>query len=278
MTADRGEPFEQIVGSSSQSVTHFPSFQRYRSVGRRIGVTSAARVAVALGALAAFSGGLQAQQPCTEDVMIVFDASRSMAASSGEKSGLRRIDAVRGALAHVLPQVSKRRHIGLITYGPGRRDACSNISLELRPSEDAADKIMARIDRLQPDGKTPLTTSVRRAAEVLDFRNRPVTIVLLTDGEETCGGSPCALAQALRDEGAQTTVHVISYQITSAIGPGGSFESRCLADETGGIYAATDTAEQVIDALQTTLACPMVSDVAPELLNNEVLNRSTVHR
>jgi Ca-activated chloride channel family protein len=236
---------------------------RYRP-GRRF----TAIAAVAVGSLTAFSGVLRAQQPCTEDVMIVFDASRSMAASSGEKSGLRRIDAVRGALARVLPQVSKRRHIGLITYGPGRRDACSNISLELRPSEDAAEKIMSRIDRLQPDGKTPLTTSVRRAAEVLDFRNRPVTIVLLTDGEETCGGAPCALAQALREEGAQTTVHVISYQIASAIGPEGSFESRCLADETGGIYAATDTAEQVIEALQATLACPMVSDASPKLLDH----------
>lgn len=252
-----------MVGVPPESVTHFDLSPR-RKPCRQI-----MRLAVSVVAgCSAFFGPqhAHAKQPCTEDVMIVFDASRSMAASSGEKSGLRRIDAVRGALAYVLPQVSKRRNIGLITYGPGRRDACSNVSLELRPSEDAADKIMSRIERLLPDGKTPLATSVRRAAEVLDFRNRPVTIVLLTDGEETCGGSPCALAQALREEGARTTVHVISYQIASAIGPGGSFESRCLADETGGIYAATDTAQQVIDALQATLACPMVSDVEPELL------------
>jgi len=194
--------------------------------------------------------------------MIVFDASKSMAASADDKTGLPRIDAVRGALARVLPKVSKRRRIGLITYGPGSRPACSNVSLELRPAPDAAAKIMARVERLRPDGRTPLTRAVRRAAEVLQFRERPASIVLITDGEETCSESPCALAKTLKAEGARTTVHVISYKIASAIGQDGVFVSRCLADETGGVYAATDTAEEVADALETALACPLVSDAA----------------
>ena len=105
---------------------------------------------------------------------------------------------------------------GLITYGPGSRPACVNVSLELRPAPNAAPQIMSRVDRLKPDGKTPLTRAVRMAADALDYRNRPGTIVLLTDGEETCGASPCALAKTLKADGAHTTVHVISYRIASA--------------------------------------------------------------
>ena len=49
---------------------------------------------------------------------------------------------------------------------------------------------MAAIDALRPSGRTPLTDAVAQAAEVLDFRHKPGLIVVLTDGEETCGGSP----------------------------------------------------------------------------------------
>jgi Ca-activated chloride channel family protein len=122
--------------------------------------------------------------------MLVFDASKSMAAAAGDNTGLRRIDSVRAALARILPRVAPKRRLGLITYGPGSRPACVNVSLELRPAPNAAALIMSRLDALKPDGKTPLTRAVRMAANALDYRNRPVTIVLLTDGEETCGGAP----------------------------------------------------------------------------------------
>lgn len=201
----------------------------------------------------------EGDQPCTEDAMIIFDASKSMQAATGDNTGLRRIDAVRTALSRILPRVASRRPLGLITYGPGSRPACSNVSLELRPTINAAEQIQSRVDALKPDGRTPLSLAVRKAAEVLDFRNRPGTIVLLTDGEETCGGDPCALAKDLKREGARTTVHVISYHIASAIGTEGVFVSRCLADETGGTYADTNTVDEVAQALEAALACPLVS-------------------
>lgn len=207
-----------------------------------------------------FPAMTHAQQPCTEDAILVFDASKSMAAAAGDNTGLRRIDAVRSALARVLPRVAPKRRLGLIVYGPGSRPACVNVALEFRPLINASERIMARLDELKPDGRTPLTRAVRLAAEVLDFRSRPVTIVLLTDGEETCDGAPCALAKTLKAEGARTTVHVISYHIASAIGSEGVFASRCIADETGGIYAATNTVDEVAAALEAALACPMVSE------------------
>ncbi|WP_424059334.1 hypothetical protein, partial [Methyloceanibacter sp.] len=57
--------------------------------------------------------------PCTEDAMIVFDASGSMAGSLAEGIGakIRRIDEVRKALGQALPRVTHFRKIGLITYG-----------------------------------------------------------------------------------------------------------------------------------------------------------------
>ena len=45
--------------------------------------------------------------------------------------------------------------------------------------------------------------AVRQAAEVLDYRNKPALIVVLTDGEETCGGAPCDIGKELHDAAAK---------------------------------------------------------------------------
>jgi Ca-activated chloride channel family protein len=205
-------------------------------------------------------GSPQDRQACTEDAMIVFDASRSMDAADADNAGLRRIDSVRGALARILPDVARRRRLGLVTYGPGESDACSNVTLELMPASNAAQRIMDRVNALKPDGRTPLTQGVRVAADALRYREQPATIVLLTDGEETCKADPCALARTLKAGGAGVTVHVISYRIEDSLGSKGVFKARCLADETGGTYASASTAEEVAEALRRALLCPLLSE------------------
>lgn len=201
----------------------------------------------------------QERPSCLEDAMIIFDASKSMAASDDSIAGLRRIDSVRGAIAKVLPKVSRQRRLGLITYGPGSRAECDNVSLQLRPQPEAAKRIMTRINALEPAGRTPLTFSVDLAASVLDSRNRPGTIVLVTDGEETCGGAPCELAEKLKAESPGLVVHVIGYRLKDSLGSKGIFQARCLADQTGGLYISTDTADELVSALEKTLSCPLLS-------------------
>lgn len=63
--------------------------------------------------------------------------------------------------------------VGLITYGPRPCNQCNNIKLELRPTPSAADPIMRIVDALVPAGRTPLTSAVEQAANVLDYRAKP---------------------------------------------------------------------------------------------------------
>ena len=138
--------------------------------------------------------------PCTEDAMIVFDASGSMSGNmEGGIGTLKpRIDEVRNALAKILPEATRFRRMGLITYGPGPGEQC-NVRLDLKPTANASSLIMRDLDALSPAGKTPLTIAVAKAAEVLDYRKKPRMIVVVTDGEETCGASPCELGKKLLD-------------------------------------------------------------------------------
>lgn len=202
--------------------------------------------------------------PCTEDAMIVFDASGSMAGNTvqGLFSDITRIDEVRKALAEVLPNAAKFRKIGLITYGPGPYAQC-NVTLDFKPMENAAEPIMSVVNAINPAGKTPLVAGVMQAAEVLSYQTEQGTIVLLTDGEETCGGLPCELGKLLRAKSRRLTVHVIGYQLRgfSWTGAQSILDVKCLAEETGGLYITAEDREDLVEAFEKTLGCPMMSAV-----------------
>jgi Ca-activated chloride channel homolog len=91
--------------------------------------------------------------PCSEDAMIVFDASGSMAGnvSQGIATIKPRIDEARHALATVLPRVTRLRRVGLVTYGPGAYNQC-NVQLKFEPTPNAAERIMREVDALHLPG------------------------------------------------------------------------------------------------------------------------------
>lgn len=201
---------------------------------------------------------------CQEDAMIVFDGSGSMSGTErlGISSFVTRIDKVRRAMRQVLPEVAPLRRIGLITFGPGPYNKCDNIKLELEPDYNAADRIMKAVERLNPAGRTPLTAALKEAARIARYKEKPTVLVLVTDGEETCGGAVCALADDLRGTGKDTTVHVIGYRARDYSWTGqGAFQSRCLPEKTGGLYISVETTDELIAALRKTLGCPYLTEV-----------------
>lgn len=206
-----------------------------------------------------------APAPCTEDAMLVFDASGSMAGNgwgygSENPTAISRLDRVQRALSKILPTITRFRRVGLITYGVGAYNQC-NVQLQFPPVDNASNRIMATIRGLVPTGRTPLTTAVEQAAEVLDYREKPGIVVLLTDGEETCGGAPCDLGKRLHDEADQLTVHVIGLRVEGYtwMGEQSLLDVKCLAEKNGGLYLAVETEEELINALERTLGCPMVT-------------------
>ncbi len=205
---------------------------------------------------------------CATDAMLVFDGSASMSEIGFDTQAATRIIEARDAMRRAMPQIAPYRRVGLIAYGPGAGDACSNIDLRFAPMPDAAAALVAEVDALRPGGLTPLAASVRVAAEVLDYRKRPGLVVLVTDGNETCGGRPCALGRELAAEARDLTVHVIGFRVVvdffSWDSPEadtytqGNTVAKCLADFTGGMYVSTETVEDLASALRNTLGCPLI--------------------
>lgn len=209
-----------------------------------------------------------AQADCTEDAMIVFDGSGSMAEVGFNLFDQPRIFEAREAVREALPQVAPGRRIGLIVYGPGTGDACTGIDLRFAPRANAADAVIGDVDALLPEGETALTDAVALAARTLDHTARPGTVVLITDGKETCGGQPCALATELARDSLALTVHVIGFKVR---GDHFAWEEReetgyeaavsvakCLATQTGGTYASAETVNELVKAMNRTLGCDLL--------------------
>ena len=212
-----------------------------------------------------------ASDQCTSDAMLVFDGSGSMSEMGFNQLDQPRILEARAAVRDAIPGAARARRIGLIVYGPGEGDPCASVDLRFGPIAGAGPRIVAEVDALQPAGSTPLTDAVALAARVLDHRHQPGVVVLVTDGKETCGGTPCRLAERLVAEAADLTVHVIGYKVRGDHFRWGSHgrsdysdsesSARCLADMTGGLYLAAESAKELERALRQTLACQVLGRV-----------------
>ena len=67
-------------------------------------------------------------------------------------------------------------------------------------------------------GKTPLTEAVRQAASTLKSTEAKATVILITDGIETCEADPCALGAELEASGVDFTAHVVGFGLTAEEG------------------------------------------------------------
>lgn len=223
--------------------------------------------ACALGAFAAPVNRAGAAGNCVTDAMLVFDGSASMSEISFDTGAATRIEEARLALRRAMPNIAPFRRVGLLVYGPGAGGSCANITLHFPPRNDAAEAVIGAIDAMRPDGLTPLTNAVLGAAEALDYRNRSGVVVLVTDGNETCGGRPCAVGEALAADAADLTIHVIGFRAVVDFFKWNNPEqdphtattvARCLADATGGLFVTTETVDELVAALQRTLGCPVI--------------------
>ncbi|AOF91541.1 VWA domain-containing protein [Sinorhizobium sp. RAC02] len=202
------------------------------------------------------AGLLAATQTIAADkTMIVLDASGSM---WGQIDGRAKIDLARETLGTVLKSVPVGTELGLMVYGHREKGSCSDIELAVPPGAGTEDAINSFVAGLSPKGKTPISHAVEQAADILKYTEDKATVVLVTDGLETCEADPCALASALESKGVDFTTHVVGFGLTEEEGR----QVACLAENTGGKYFQASDATQLVAALTETVAeAPMSKPV-----------------
>ncbi|TIN17352.1 MAG: VWA domain-containing protein [Mesorhizobium sp.] len=182
-------------------------------------------------------------------VIIILDASGSMWA---QIDGKPKLEIARESLRTVLQSVPGDDEIGFMAYGHRQKGSCADIELIVPPQAGSASAISAAADSMKFLGKTPLTAAVKQAAEALKYTEDKATVVLITDGLETCGGDPCALGKELKETGVDFTADVVGFGLTADEGR----QIACLAENTGGKYIQASDEKALQQALVETVAAP----------------------
>lgn len=206
-------------------------------------VAAAALLAIAASAAWGQTSPTAATSGSGGRAMIVLDASGSMWAPVG---GRARIDVAREALGELLKGWDPKVEVGLMAYGHRRKNDCSDIEVLAPAGPVDAAKLTGLAARITPQGMTPLSAAVKQAAESLKYTEQRATVILISDGIETCKADPCALGAELKKLGVDFRAHVIGFAVQRQDEGG----LRCLASATGGKYYSAGDAAQLREALR----------------------------
>lgn len=179
--------------------------------------------------------------------IIVLDGSGSM---WGQIDGKPKLEIARETLRTVLGTVPADLELGLMAYGHRQKGVCTDIELVVEPAAGTGASIADAADKMRFLGMTPLSEAVKQAAESLRYTEEKATVILITDGIETCNADPCALANELEQSGVDFTAHVVGFGLSDEEGR----QVACLAENTGGKFIQAGDAASLGNALTQTVA------------------------
>ncbi|MCD4654732.1 VWA domain-containing protein, partial [bacterium] len=192
-------------------------------------------------------------------VIFVFDASGSM---WGQINGIPKIQIARDVMNRLLADWDPAMELGLMAYGHRRKGDCEDIELLVPVGSGTGAEIIKSINSINPKGKTPLCEAVKRAAVSLKYVEERATVVLISDGVETCDADPCAVGAELAMAGVDFTVHVIGFDVKGVDQEG----LRCLAENTGGLFVPAGSADELHNAISQ--AVKIIQAPTPEPIDD----------
>ncbi|WP_050529332.1 vWA domain-containing protein [Pseudaestuariivita atlantica] len=198
-------------------------------------VTAAASVAMMAGAAWA------EERPRS---ILVLDGSGSM---WGQIDGTAKITIAQDVVGQLLGTLPDAQELGLTVYGHRRKGDCTDIETLVAPGPGTRAAIADAVNAVTPRGKTPLSDAVIAAAEALKYTEEAATVILVSDGRETCEADPCAVGRALEEAGVDFTAHVVGFDVSGD--EAARAELQCLADETGGQFLLASNAAELGAAL-----------------------------
>jgi Mg-chelatase subunit ChlD len=202
-----------------------------------------------------------------QTVMFMLDVSRSMA--DNDQSEKRKIDVAREAFKQIISLIRKsssseqsNQKVGFVAFG-GKCGELRGKPIEpaynnLRSIEEA----LNNPDYYEPDGSTPLAYAVQKVTTILkeqkeherylNWLNKfTPTIILITDGSDTCKGFPVNQIQEAKKQGINFVVIIIAYCINE-------WESDVkilpqIAEASNGYYFSAETEEELQERVEQSV-------------------------
>jgi hypothetical protein len=188
----------------------------------------------------------QGDKPPSRNLEIVLDVSGSMNAKLGDttrwKTALAMLDEVVAALPEDL-------NVGLRVYGHRHSSksaqTCKDTELVVPIAKLDRARIVKAAGRLKPRGETPLIHSTLQTIEDLRAAGGG-SVILITDGVESCKGDAKAAAEQIQASGVEITLNIVGFTLK---GEAVENELGTLAGSTGGRYYSAQDGSQLSRAV-----------------------------
>jgi hypothetical protein len=186
-------------------------------------------------------------------IEIIFDASGSM---YKKIDGRYRIDVARELLTEVVTTaLPEETPVAMRVFGHREAKSCrTDLELPVGPlNHEALSQLVAGIEP-QKLSRTPLADSILAVADDLKDVTGPKTVLMLTDGKESCKGDPGKAIATLQAQGLHVQVNIVGLALKKKWK--GEFAS--WAEQSGGRYLDASDPDTLRTALTEILAVQYV--------------------
>ena len=206
---------------------------------------------IAISLFLALLGPALADEPAN-DLVLILDASNSM---WGQIGGENKIVIARRSIGGLVDELPDTSQVGLVAYGHRRKGDCADIEIlqEIGPLDK--DALKTTINGVTPKGKTPITVSLETAFGLIEGA-QPTSVILISDGLETCSKDPCEAVRTAKESGLPFVLHVVGFDVAGE----DTTQLECAAQAGGGVFLGAEDAEQLSDALVTVYEKPETPD------------------
>lgn len=158
--------------------------------------------------------------------VVILDTSASMKEADG--TGTIKIDGAKTIVGDLLGRMTEERvNVSVVTF-----NGCGTPMLA-HPTARGFRAIRDDIIGIDPTGSTPLAQSIMAIEGIVRDNPNRSTIIVISDGDESCGGNPCAEAARLKqDYAAKFAIYTVGYNVD----PKTKAVLQCVAKEAGGNY------------------------------------------
>ena len=195
---------------------------------------------------------------------IILDCSGSMRQPLGTST---RIGTAREVLRQVLAKLPDDLNVGLRLYAhrypwKDMQHSCTDTELVVPIEKLDRQRILTTVDKVQPRGDTPLVYSVLQTPADLKGVGGG-SVIVITDGMETCHGDPMKAAAELKAGGIPVTLNIVGFTLKGKEKQDVEQLMRPFAEATGGHYYYAENGE----ALAAAVASAAFSKVTYEVFD-----------
>jgi hypothetical protein len=192
------------------------------------------------------------------NLAIVLDVSGSMNTKLGETT---RWQTALATLKEVVAALPDDLNVGLRVYGhrysSKSAETCQDTELVVPIAPLDRQKIVDAASALKPRGETPLIRSVLKTVDDLKAAGGG-SVILITDGEESCKGNAKSAAAQIKKSGVQVALNIVGFTLT---GKAVESELAGLAGSTGGHYYSAQDGAQLSRAVKLAALTRLPYDV-----------------